>query len=205
MEAAARLLAEEGPNALSTRRLAAAVGTSTMAVYTHFGGMDDLVRSMVHEGFRRLNERMTSVGETDDAVADVAALGIAYRENALENQHMYSVMFGGSSLGGFALTEDDRQYGRYVLEPVVGAVARAMETGRFRPADAQLVANQMWIAVHGLVTLEIGEYLIEPYDAETCFISMVSGMLVGAGDDHATALGSMISARERIWGTQSSD
>jgi len=198
MEAAARLLAEEGPNALSTRRLAAAVGTSTMAVYTRFGGMDDLVRSMVNEGFRRLNERMISVEQTEDPVADLAALGIAYRLNALENQHMYSVMFGGSNLGGFALTEEDRQRGRYVLAPVVAAVTRAMAAGRFAQADAQLIANQMWIAVHGLVTLEIGEYLIEPYDAETVFIGMVSGLLVGAGDDISTALGSMLSARERF-------
>jgi AcrR family transcriptional regulator len=196
MEAAARLLAEEGPNALSTRRLAAAVGTSTMAVYTHFGGMDDLVRAMVHEGFRRLNEWMVAVEETEDPVADVAALGIAYRNNALENQHMYSVMFGGSTLGGFALTDEDRQYGRYALAPVVSAVARCMEAGRFRKADAQLVANQMWIALHGLVTLELGGYLVEPYDARTLFRSQVCGLLVGAGDEIDRAMASLRAAAE---------
>src|ERR1700738_4078203 len=87
IEAAARLLAEEGPLALSTRRLAAAVGSSTTAVYTHFGGMDDLVRAMVHEGFGRLSERMNALGPTEDPVADVVALGMAYRENAQEHQH----------------------------------------------------------------------------------------------------------------------
>src|ERR1051326_8654474 len=169
MEAAARLLAEEGPNALSTRRLASAVGTSTMAVYTHFGSMQDLVRAMVHEGFRRLNEWMLEVGQSEDPVADVAALGIAYRDNALANQHMYSVMFGGSTLGGFALTDEDRQHGRYALAPVVSAVGRCIETGRFRPGDPLLVASQMWIALHGLVTLELGGYLEEPYDARALF------------------------------------
>jgi AcrR family transcriptional regulator len=197
MEAAARLLAEEGPNALSTRRLAAAVGTSTTAVYTHFGGMDDLVRAMVHEGFRRLNQWMVSVKDTEDPVADVAALGIAYRSNALENQHMYSVMFGGSTLGGFALTEEDRQHGRYALAPVVGAVTRCMEAGRFRPGDPQLVATQMWVALHGLITLELGDYLVEPYDAPTLFNSQVCGLLVGAGDEMDLAVASMRSAAER--------
>jgi AcrR family transcriptional regulator len=197
MEAAARLLAEEGPSALSTRRLAAAVGTSTMAVYTHFGGMDDLVRAMVHEGFRRLNARMVAIAQTDDPVADVAALGIAYRDNALENQHMYSVMFGGSTLGGFALTEEDRQSGRYALAPVVSAVARCMEAGRFRPTDAQLVANQMWIALHGLVTLEVGGYLAEPYDARTLFYSQVCGLMVGAGDEMDRAAASVKAAAGR--------
>jgi AcrR family transcriptional regulator len=194
METAARLLAEEGPSALSTRRLAAAAGTSTMAVYTHFGGMDDLVRAMVHEGFRRLNARMIAVAESDDPVADVASLGIAYRENALENRHLYSVMFGGSNLGGFKLTDEDRQHGRYVLEPVVRAVARCMEAGRFRRDDPQAVANQMWIAIHGLVTLELGGYLVEPYPAEMLFASQAHNLLIGAGDSLEPALASMLTA-----------
>jgi hypothetical protein len=44
LEEAARLLGEEGPAALTTRRLAREAGTSTMAVCTHFGGMPALVR-----------------------------------------------------------------------------------------------------------------------------------------------------------------
>ncbi|MER0449906.1 TetR/AcrR family transcriptional regulator [Streptomyces sp. Edi4] len=188
---AARILKEEGPGALSTRRLAAAVGTSTTAVYTHFGGMDDLVKAVVHEGFRRLNDRMTEVSQTDDPVADVAALGYAYRANALEHQHLYSVMFGGASLGGFALSDDERQHGRYTLETLVAAVTRCMEAGRFRSDDPARVAHQMWIGVHGLVTLELGGYLIEPYDADTCFQTLVCGMLVGAGDDGARAATAM--------------
>jgi AcrR family transcriptional regulator len=197
METAARLLAEEGPNALSTRRLAAAAGTSTMAVYTHFGGMDDLVRAMVHEGFRRLNARMVEVVRTADPVADVAAMGIAYRGNALENRHLYSVMFGGSTLGGFALNEDDRQNGRYAMEPTVRAIGRCMEAGRFRPGDAQAVANQMWIALHGLVTLELGGYLIEPYTAEVLLSAQVRSLLIGAGDGIEEATASLRAAQER--------
>lgn len=197
IEAAARLLAEEGPVALSTRRLAAAVGTSTTAVYTRFGGMDDLVRAMVHEGFARLNEWMTSVGSTDDAVADVAALGAAYRLNALEHRNLYHAMFGGSTLGGFALTDDDRQHGRYTLEILVEAITRCMATERFRTADPALVANQMWIALHGLVTLEIGGYLQLPYDADTCFNAQLLGLIVGAGDTVGRALDSIKAARER--------
>lgn len=51
MDAAARLLAKEGAAGMSTRRLAAEVGVSTMALYTHFGGMDGLCREARREGF----------------------------------------------------------------------------------------------------------------------------------------------------------
>ncbi|HET6795126.1 MAG TPA: helix-turn-helix domain-containing protein, partial [Acidimicrobiales bacterium] len=81
IEAAARLVAEEGPSALSTRRLAAEVGTSTMAVYTWFGGMPQLLRALLREGFRRFGDRLRSVEPTDDPVADLGRLGIAYRDN----------------------------------------------------------------------------------------------------------------------------
>lgn len=182
LEAAARLLAEDGPAALSTRRLAAAVGTSTSAVYTHFGGMNDLVRALVHEGFARLDRRLATVRTTDDPVADVVALGNAYRANAVEYPHMYAVMFGSAALAGFALTDEDRQHGRYTLTALVDAVARAMDAGRFSVGDGVLLAQQMWIALHGLVALELGGYLTRPYDADTCFREQLRVLLLAAGD-----------------------
>jgi AcrR family transcriptional regulator len=197
LEAAARLLAEQGPSALTTRKLAAAVGTSTMAVYTRFSGMDDLVRALVHEGFRHLAERMGEVGPSDDPVADVAELGMAYRENALEHSHLYAVMFGGSTLVGFSLTDEDRTHGRYTLAILIDAVTRSTQQGRFNTADAQLTAHQMWIALHGLVTLELGGYLTEPYDADTCFTAQVRGLMCQAGDDADAATASMRRAWER--------
>jgi AcrR family transcriptional regulator len=198
IEKAASLLAQEGPAALSTRRLASEVGSSTMAVYTHFGGMDDLVRAVAHEGFARLNVRMRAVGESRDPVADVAALGDAYRRNALENPALYAVMFGGAGLGGFSLTDEDRQYGRFTLEILVGAVVRCVEAGRFRPGDPGAIAHQMWIALHGLVSLELGGYLVEPYDADACFRAQVCGLIVGAGDDVASAMRSMNRDRAEV-------
>lgn len=196
LDAAATLLAEGGPAALTTRRLATAVGTSTTAVYTHFGGMDDLVRALVREGFKRLHRTLGRVAITDDAVFDVIALGYAYRHNAMSYPHLYAVMFGASALAGFALADEDRQHGRYTLKFVVDAARRAMGQGRFRPDDAELVGQQLWIATHGLVTLELGGYLVEPYDAETVYQNQLCALLVGCGDEPAAARESMALARQ---------
>jgi AcrR family transcriptional regulator len=197
LEAAARLLAEEGTAGLTTRRLASAVGASTTAVYTHFGSMENLVRAMVHEGFARLQRRMATVRPSADPVADIMALGLAYRANANDHPQLYLVMFGSAGLGGFALKDADRQYGRYTLEPLVTAVARAMEAGRFRPADSTLAAQNMWIALHGLVALELGGYLVEPYDADVCFDEQLRSLMVGAGDAYDETTASLQRARRR--------
>jgi AcrR family transcriptional regulator len=198
IEIGARLLADEGPKSLSTRRIAAEAGTSTMAVYTYFGGMSGLVREMVHEGFARLQKHLAQVAQTDDPVADMALMGRAYRHNALANPHLYAVMFGGLSLAGFELTEEDRQHGRYNLGNVVECARRCITAGRFLPSDELMVAHQMWITIHGLVDLELGRYLIEPCDAETCLRAQLVALMIGAGDDPARAVRSVEASAERF-------
>ncbi len=47
-----------------------------------------------------------------------------------------------------------------------------------------------------MVTLELGGYLIEPYDADVCFDAQVRSLLVGAGDEMA-ALRSIATSRAR--------
>lgn len=200
IDVAARLLAQEGPQSLSTRRIATETGSSTMAVYTHFGSMSELVREIVHEGFSRLERYLTSVEPTDDPVADMALLGRGYRGNALANPHLFMVMFGGASLAGFSLAEEDRQYGRYTLANVIACAQRCIAARRFRPADAELVAHQMWTAVHGIVTLELGDYLIPPWDARRCIEAQLVGLMVGAGDTMDAATASVAMSGDRFAG-----
>ena len=77
VETAARLLSEGGPELLTLRRLTQEVGTSTMAVYTHFGSMDDLRFEVAREGFKRLRRRLAAVDHSADPVVDMARPGLA--------------------------------------------------------------------------------------------------------------------------------
>ncbi len=188
VEAAAHLLAHEGPAALTTRRLAAEVGTSTMSVYTYFGSIRDVVREVVREGFDRLAGRLAAVPITDDPVADLANLTRVYRKSALADPSLYAVMFGGSSIAGFQLSEEDRAIGLRTLRTAVDCVRRCVETGRFRPTtDAWLVARQLWCAVHGLVILELGGYFSDEGSAERCLDAQLRDFPVGAGDTFEAA------------------
>src|SRR5881392_2064946 len=82
IEAAARLIATEGVAGLKLRRVAEEAGTSTMAIYTHFGGMPELRRAVRREGFARLTASVVAVAHTDDPLADLARICRAYYENA---------------------------------------------------------------------------------------------------------------------------
>jgi AcrR family transcriptional regulator len=169
-----------------------------MAVYTHFGSMSGLVREIVHEGFGRLQNHFERIHWTDDPVSDLALFGRAYRHTAVTNAHLYAVMFGGLSLAGFELTEDDRQYGRFTLVRVVEGAARAIGAGRFTVADEVLAAHHLWLGTHGLVTLEIGDYLIDPCDADRCFETQLVALMVGQGDDVDSATESVRRSAERF-------
>ena len=95
LEVAAHMVREQGAPALSARNLAAATGTSTMAIYTHFGGMPGLVRAMVAEGFRRLFERVAAVPITEDPLLDLRNAAAAYRAHARADPDLYARDPGG--------------------------------------------------------------------------------------------------------------
>jgi AcrR family transcriptional regulator len=187
VEAAARLLAEEGPKALSARRLAAEVGTSTMAVYTHFGGMPDLVRAVIREGFARLAEHMAAVPRTDDPAADLGRLALAYHANALANPQLYTVMFGNASLGGYRRTGDELAIGMETFDVLVEMTGRAMAAGMFRPGDPAAVSAQLWSALHGFVMLELAGYFPEAADAEAVLVPLLVNLAYGLSPDAVAA------------------
>jgi AcrR family transcriptional regulator len=155
VEAAADLLSEEGPAALSARRLAREAETSTMAVYTHFGGMPALVRAVVAEGFTRLYDRVAEAGPTDDPLADLVTAGSAYRAFALAEPHLYLVMFGSTALGEYRLTGEELEVGLAAFGQLVAVVERVMGAGAIRPGDPAAVAGQFWAALHGYVMIEL--------------------------------------------------
>lgn len=195
VEAAARLLAEEGPVALSTRRVAAELGVSTMAVYTHFGGKEDLVRAIVWEGFERLAVALGQVETTEDPVADTTEQGIAYRANARANPHLYSVMFGGKAVPEFTPTQEDMLHGLATFATLVDAVQRCIDASRWDDDGAADMAAQLWAASHGLITLELNDFLGP--EAEHHALDLCLRMAVGYGDDPVRAQASVRSATDR--------
>lgn len=155
LEEAARVLDEEGPSALSVRRLANAAGTSTMAVYTHFGGMGALVDAVATEGFRRLIDHVDAVPRSGDPVTDLLAMAAAYRQNALENHHLYAVMFGAVSVRGLGGGGPDLDVAYAAFRQLAEAIERAMDAGALRRDDPSAVAAQLWSALHGYTMLEL--------------------------------------------------
>lgn len=155
LNAAGSLLTSEGPDALSLRRLAAAAGTSTSAVYALFGGKPGILRGLFIEAFTRFAAHLNTVTPSKDPLADLLALGRAYRASALADPHLYAVMFG-SPVPGFGPAPEDYAHAETTFTPLLDTVRRAVATGLLRETNPYLIATALWAAAHGLVSLELG-------------------------------------------------
>jgi AcrR family transcriptional regulator len=164
VDEAGRILSTDGAAALSLRRLAAATGTSTMAVYTRFGDKQGLLAAMYRAGFERLGAAMTAAVEgIDDPVAALAELGLAYRRAALANPHLYDLMFG-RPVASFDPDADTKAIAEASYRPLVDAVQRCMDAGAMTPGDAERVASYLWAVTHGMVSLELAGQLTGDVD-----------------------------------------
>jgi AcrR family transcriptional regulator len=192
LEAAAELLARDGPSALTTRRLATEVGTSTMAVYTHFGGMDGVHRAVRSEGFARLTEHFDTVRATADPVADLSALGWAYCFNAVANPQLYRAVFLEAPTD-----DEDLAVGRAAVQYPIDTVARCVDAGRFDRGDPGSMAVQLWAAGHGMVTGLLAQLLTLDEVIEH-FSAVGRSLFVGFGDDPERAARSIERAQRRM-------
>lgn len=175
VEAAAGMLAHRA--VVTARSLAAATGSSTTALYTHFGGMPGLWRAVRQEGFTRLGRRLARVPRTEDPVRDLAALGASYVASARTDPDLYRAMFDA------AADLEDPAAADAVFMSLVECAGRARQAGRFRPeSDPLAVATRFWAAGHGLTTLVLTGVLPGEAVAEHG-PELGIGVFVAAGDE----------------------
>src|SRR5262245_30606737 len=94
LNAAGAVLQAEGATAVTVRRVAQEVGTTTRAVYSLFGDKNGLMKALYHEAAETMRRHHEAVPEGDDPVADIVELALAYRAAALEQPDLYWLFIG---------------------------------------------------------------------------------------------------------------
>lgn len=195
VQAAIGLLAEQGPSAIKARTVATASGLSTMVVYSHFGGIPELMRAVADHGFRELGRAFAQVPVTEDPIADLFAMALTCRRLARENPHLYDLMFGLSTRATYRpLSDADLRLSghspafRDAHAHVTAACERLVSTGRARQQEPAVIAAQLWSLVHGYITLELADHFVEFHDAVVqVLLPMGVNFSVGLGDTRERA------------------
>ena len=165
LSAALDVARRDGWDAVTMRRLADEIEYSANFAYRYFTGRDDILHTLVREGFARLRDAMATAGQqaasasagqaASTEAAAVRRAGHAYLDFALAEPDLYQLMY---SLGGVRVPATDTwNEGQAVGDVLTGLLAAA---GDQQPGQHVL---QLWATAHGLIALQVvGRVDVDP-------------------------------------------
>jgi AcrR family transcriptional regulator len=161
LAAAEALLATDGVEGLSVRKLAEAAGASPRAIYSLFGDRAGLVRALFHEAFVALRSDIEALPLTDDPLADLVAAGVqGFRGWALARPALFRLVFEAAPLDG-----PPDPAGVEAFQRMVGRVARCSQAGLLTPGHEPTIALAFHALCEGLASLELrGRFPLTPQD-----------------------------------------
>jgi AcrR family transcriptional regulator len=152
LDAALAVLTDRGVAGLTVRGVAEAAGASTITVYTRFGGRTGLLDALYERAFDLMREQLLDVPpETEDGLADLLEVALAYRRFALENPARYALMYERSVHDFDPDPELRKAVMRTTFVMFVDKIRRISRPG----ADLQQLGYLLWTSMHGLVSVEL--------------------------------------------------
>jgi AcrR family transcriptional regulator len=157
VDTALDLLARNGLDGVSMRRVAQRLGVGAMTLYTYIDGQDELRRQMIDRGFKMLAAGC-SEASTLGTPGKWRGGARHYLMFAIENPNLYELMFR-HPLPGDQASQRLMQDG---IHPLFEKVRAQMEDAT---DEAELdrrvreAAGRFWIALHGLASLAIADRL----------------------------------------------
>ena len=150
VRAGRQLLEEEGPEALTMRRLADRVGIRAPSLYKHLPDKAALEAAIIATGLEEAAAAFEQAvaGADGNGGGSLAALAAAYRRFALEHPHLYRLMNNGPL---------PREHLPPGLEERTAAPL-------LRVAGSRARARAVWAFAHGMVMLELDHRF--PADAD---------------------------------------
>jgi AcrR family transcriptional regulator len=155
LEAAELLVESEGLDALTVRRVADAVGTTTRAVYTIYGSKDGLLVALGSRAFDLLRTRIEAQPVTDDPAADLVEAGVAvFRRFAIEHPALFRIGVQ-RTLPEPALAADFRDPARQALSGLEVRVRRLEAAGLLGDYRVSEVVRAFHALCEGLAAMEL--------------------------------------------------
>ncbi len=153
LDAAAELLDEGGPEAVTLREVGSRAGVSRAAPYRHFADKEGLLTAVAVEGWDRLAEALRASGATDPApLTRLHEVLMTVVELGRKRPHLYQLMFAkpksDPGAGARAASRAQEEF-LSIVAAVVGE------------ADARHYGALLFSSAHGIAELEISGHLTE--------------------------------------------
>jgi AcrR family transcriptional regulator len=180
VEAARDIVSEEGLDGLSMRALAVRIGYSPATIYHHFHDKEELLGSVMEEGFKRLRTVVEKeLGRGREGLPPMERFGLmarGYARFALENTGYFRAMFEVPGVAKVAGCPAARP-GPLTRDAAVELLREAEAGGEVTLGDVDRAALLAWGIVHGLTSLyltgHLAEDLAEDLGSHDAFMDLV--------------------------------
>lgn len=176
VEAADRLLTQEGPDALTVRRIAQELECSTKIIYTMFRGKNGLANALYVEGCGRLQQSVEGAQPSSDPALYLRQLARAYWGFGMDNPGFYRVMFCGA-IPDFAPDISSLGMMQRAFEKVVSTAQEYQGQGLLPADNPVALTKALWAALHGVVTLDLMGHFPESQEAQDVFTRVTEAMV----------------------------
>ena len=150
---ALHILEREGPEAVSMRKVALAVGITPMAIYHHFPNRSALLQTITDREFATLVQKFDASMGRGTPATKLLRLMDDYIDYALEHPRVFDYVFSQYRTGARRYPEDFQARRSPTLNRVADTVEAAMRKGQLRKDDVWEVALELWAHAHGYITL----------------------------------------------------
>jgi AcrR family transcriptional regulator len=180
LAAAEELLARGGADALAVRAVADAVGTTTRAVYTVFGGKRGLIGALWARGMGIIAGLLETLPSTDDPAADLVAVGTdGFRRFAIEHPNLFRLTFE-RLVADFVPGDAERAAARVSIGRLRERVKRCQAAGLLADRDPVAVAWQFHAFCQGLASIELQGWLPPGMDGAAFWREALAAFVSGA-------------------------
>ena len=180
VQVAVAMLAVDGVEGFTTRKVAKQAHTSPPAVYELFGDKAGLVREVFFEGFRLLGDRFGRLRQSDDPRADLLRAVQVFRIFARDNPVLAQVMFS-RPFADFDPGPAELDAGAATREFIVHRVRRCIDAGII-DGDQADIAHALLALAQGLAMQEAAGWLGSSRASVNCRWDLaIHALLVGLG------------------------
>ncbi|WP_340026418.1 TetR/AcrR family transcriptional regulator [Paenibacillus sp. FSL K6-1096] len=159
VDAAAVILQEEGPEAVTVRRVSQKMGCSTKIIYSLFVNKEGLAQQLYLEGCKLLARRFEEVPPSADLRQHLLDLGEAFWQFGQDYSSYYKLMFGGA-FAEFKPDAESMQGTMTALSRLLVLISTAQQQGQISDQEETgTLVGTIWASLHGVIHLYMGGFL----------------------------------------------
>jgi AcrR family transcriptional regulator len=153
LSAAWTIVAAEGWQALSIRKIAEGIEYSAPVIYDHFENKEAILLEFTKRGFQSLNNDLEKArSQFAQPEQQIEAIAYSYWNFAFSNSEYYQLMYGLGMPGCETVKQINElaTFTEIILEPIRNLISK-----RKSQADPFLKLHTLWSTLHGLISINM--------------------------------------------------